>query len=323
MGLLLPATLFVAFTNGANANSKGVASLYGSGTTGLRAALAWGTAATFAGGLAALFFARGLIQTFSGKGLVPDALTESPDFLLAVALGGAFASFLATRLSFPVSTTHALTGALLGAGLASGDHTVRVEPLLKAFVQPLLLSPLLAVALGASLYFLLKALRWLPGHRTRLLDTAHFLSAGAASFARGLNDTPKMAALLAVGHAADMRWAIISVAVTTALGGILDARNVARTLGEKVTGMNPGEGFAANLATALLVSTASYHGLPVSTTHVSVGSLLGVGAVTRQVYWGNVGQIFLSWLITVPCGALLAALAVWGLAFFSRLGEAG
>jgi PiT family inorganic phosphate transporter len=255
--------------------------------------------------------------------LVPDALTESPDFLLAVALGGAFTSFLATRLSFPVSTTHALTGALLGAGLASGDHTVRVEPLLKAFVQPLLLSPLLAVALGASLYFLLKALRWLPGHRTRLLDTAHFLSAGAASFARGLNDTPKMAALLAVGHAADMRWAIISVAVTTALGGILDARNVARTLGEKVTGMNPGEGFAANLATALLVSTASYHGLPVSTTHVSVGSLLGVGAVTRQVYWGNVGQIFLSWLITVPCGALLAALAVWGLAFFSRLGEAG
>lgn len=318
MGLLLPATLFVAFTNGANANSKGVASLYGSGTTGLRAALAWGTAATFAGALAALFLARGLIQTFSGKGLVPDALTESPDFLLAVALGGAFTSFLATRLSFPVSTTHALTGALLGAGLASGDHTVRVEPLLRAFVQPLLLSPLLAIALGASLYFLLKSLRWLPGHRTRLLDAAHFLSAGAASFARGLNDTPKMAALLAASHAFDVRWAICGVAVATALGGILDARNVARTLGEKVTGMNPGEGFAANLATALLVSTASYHALPVSTTHVSVGSLLGVGAVTRQVYWGNVGQIFLSWLITVPCGALLAAMAAWGIAFFSR-----
>ena len=102
------------------------------------------------------------------------------------------------------------------------------------------------------------------------------------------------------------------------MGGLLDARNVARTLGEKVTGMNPGEGFAANLATALLVSTASCHALPVSATHVSVGSLLGIGAVTRQVQWGSVGQVFLSWLITVPFGALLAALAAWGLAFFVR-----
>jgi PiT family inorganic phosphate transporter len=127
-----------------------------------------------------------------------------------------------------------------------------------------------------------------------------------------------MAALLAVGHVFDMRWAIVGVAMATALGGLLDARNVARTLGQKVTGMNPGEGFAANLATALLVSTASYHALPVSTTHVSVGSLLGIGVVTRQVYWRSVGQIVLSWMITVPCGALLAAGAVWGLAYFAR-----
>ena len=79
--LLFLATCFVAFTNGANANFKGVASLYGSGTTSLRVALWWSTAATFMGALAALFFAQGLMKTFSGKGLVPDALTQSPDFL--------------------------------------------------------------------------------------------------------------------------------------------------------------------------------------------------------------------------------------------------
>ncbi|MEO6742637.1 MAG: inorganic phosphate transporter [Chthoniobacteraceae bacterium] len=307
--LLFVAVCCVAFTNGANANFKGVASLYGSGTASLRTAVLWGTLTTFAGAITALFAARGLLGAFSGKGLVPDALTQSPSFLLAVAVGSAATSFLATRLSFPVSTTHALVGALIGAGLAGGDHTVHFGPLVKTFVNPLFFSPLIAIAVGALIYFLLKGVRLLPDHRTRTLDTLHFLSGGAASFARGLNDTPKMAALLIVAKALDVRWDFALVAVTMALGGLLDARNVAETLGKKITGMNPGEGFAANLATAILVNTASFHSLPVSTTHVSVGSLLGIGIVTRKVHWKSVGQIVLSWLITLPCAAALAALA--------------
>jgi PiT family inorganic phosphate transporter len=308
LALLFIATCFVAFTNGANANFKGVASIYGSGTASLRTTVWWGTATTFAGAITALFAARGLLAAFSGKDLVPDALTQSPDFLLAVALGAALTSFLATRLSFPVSTTHALIGALVGAGLASGDHTVHLDKLGKTFVRPLLLSPVLAIAAGALVYFILKAVRLLPDHRTRTLDTLHFLSGGAASFARGLNDTPKMAALLMVAHALDIRWGFLAVAVTMAVGGLLDARNVAEMLGKKITGMNPGEGFAANVATALLVNTASFHSLPVSTTHVSVGSLVGIGIVTRKAHWKSVGQIVLCWLITLPCGAALAAI---------------
>ena len=316
VALLILAAGCVAFTNGATANCKGVASLYGSGTTSLRVAVWWGTVTTFAGGIAALFFAQGLLKTFSGRGLVPDALAQSPEFVTAVALGAAFTSFLATRLSFPVSTTHALTGALVGAGLASGDHTVHLSALGKTFVQPLLLSPVLAVAAGVLIHFLLKAVRLLPDHRSRPLDTLHFLSGGAASFARGLNDTPKMAALLLIAHALDVRGSILAIAVMIAIGGLLDARNVAETLAKKVTDMNPGEGFAANVATALLVTTASYHSLPVSTTHVSVGSLLGIGIVTRKAQWPSVGQIVLSWLITLPCGAALAALAACGLRAF-------
>lgn len=314
--LLFLATCFVAFTNGANANFKGVASLYGSGTTSLRTALWWGTATTFPGACAALFLAQGLLKTFSGKGLVPEALTQSSAFLLAVALGAALTSFLATRLSFPVSTTHALMGALVGAGLASGDHTVHLGALGKTFVQPLLLSPILAIGVGALIYFLLKGVRLLPDHRTRTLDTLHFLSGGAASFARGLNDTPKMTALLLVAQGLDIRWGFAAVAVVMALGGLLDARNVAETLAKKITDMNPGEGFAANVATALLVTTASFHSLPVSTTHVSVGSLLGIGIITRQAKWRSIGQIVLSWLITLPCGAALAALISLILRFF-------
>ncbi|MCX6979199.1 MAG: inorganic phosphate transporter [Verrucomicrobia bacterium] len=316
--LLFIATCAVAFTNGANANFKGVASIYGSGTASLRTTVWWGTATTFAGAITALFAARGLLSAFSGKGLVPEPLTQSPAFLLAVALGGAFTSFLATRLSFPVSTTHALVGALVGAGLASGDHTVHLAPLTNTFIRPLLLSPLLAIAAGALVFLLLKAVRLLPDHRTRTLDALHFLSGGAASFARGLNDTPKMAALLAVAHALDIRWGFLAVAVTMAVGGLLDARNVAETLGKKITSMNPGEGFAANLATALLVNTASFHSLPVSTTHVSVGSLVGIGIVTGKGKWPSVAQIALSWLITLPCAAALSALVALGFAVVRR-----
>jgi inorganic phosphate transporter, PiT family len=80
-------------------------------------------------------------------------------------------------------------------------------------------------------------------------------------------------------------------------------------MANRITDMNPGQGFAANLATALLVNTASYHGLPVSTTHVSVGSLLGLGIVTGQAKWKPVAGVLLSWVITLPCAAALSALA--------------
>ena len=152
-------------------------------------------------------------------------------------------------------------------------------------------------------------MRFAPDHRTKTLDILHFASTAAASFARGLNDTPKIAALLLLVPGLDMRWGFLTVAVTIAAGGLLDADRVAETLGKKVTDMNPGQGFAASLVTAGLVATASLHSLPVSTTHVSVGSLLGMGASTRQAKWRKVGEILLAWVSTVPCAAVLAAIA--------------
>ncbi len=314
--ILFLAVCCVAFTNGANANFKGVASLYGSGTTTLRRALYWGTATTFAGSVAAAFLAEGLLKKFSGRGIVPDSLVQSPQFVSAVAIGAALTSFLATKFGFPVSTTHALVGALLGAGLAGSGTDVQFAALGKNFVYPLLFSPAIAVVLGSVTYLLLKSVRLAPNHRTPTLDVLHYLSTGAASFARGLNDTPKMAALLLVAPGLDLSWGYLAVAVMIALGGLLDADRVAETLGKKITTMDPGQGFAASLVTAGLVTTASFHSLPVSTTHVSVGSLLGMGATTRQAKWRKVGEILLAWVSTVPCGAILAAIAYGVIAQF-------
>src|SRR5205814_2391752 len=134
-----------------------------------------------------------------------------------------------------------LTGALVGAGLVSGDHKVNFAALGKNFLQPLLLSPLLAVVLGAVVYLVLKAVRLAPDHRTRTLDTLHFLSGGAVGFARGLNDTPKIAAMLLVAKALDIHWGLVAAAVAMAAGGLLNARRVAETMASKITNMNPGQ----------------------------------------------------------------------------------
>src|SRR5262245_46225757 len=136
--ILFLATCFLAYANGANDNFKGVASIFGSRTASYRTAISWATVTTFAGSVAAIFLAQALLRKFSGKGLVPDALTASPSFLLAVALGAGGTVILATLTGFPISTTHGLTGALVGAGLIAVGGQVNFAALGKNFVMPLL-----------------------------------------------------------------------------------------------------------------------------------------------------------------------------------------
>ncbi len=141
-----------------------------------------------------------------------------------------------------------------------------------------------------------------------LVDVLHFMSAGAVSFARGLNDTPKIAGILLIAGGMGSNAKLVMIAVAMALGGLISSRRVAQTMSHKLTDMNPGQGLAANLTTALLVTTASLSALPVSTTHVSVGALLGMGTVSGQAKWKSVIPVLASWVITLPCAALLASL---------------
>lgn len=110
--------LFLAFSNGANDNFKGFATIWGADELPYRKALMLATVATVLGGLASVTLAEGLVAQFSGKGLVGDDLAGQPRFALAVAIGAAGTVILATRLGFPISTTHALVGGLVGAGLS-------------------------------------------------------------------------------------------------------------------------------------------------------------------------------------------------------------
>jgi len=139
----------------------------------------------------------------------------------------------------------------------------------------------------------------------KLLDFFHFISAGSVGFARGLNDTPKIVALILIIKAIGIRWGMIAIALGMAGGGLISARKVAITMSKKITPLNHGQGLTANLVTAGLVIFASRWGLPVSTTHVSVGSLFGIGLVTRQANPRVVSGILLSWILTLPIAAFL------------------
>ncbi len=143
------------------------------------------------------------------------------------------------------------------------------------------------------------------------IDSLHLTSGLSLGFARGLNDTPKiMALLLASGSiGVNPSLGLVVVAVMMALGGILHSRRMAITLGQRITEMNRGQGFVANIVASALVIGATLLGSPVSTTHVATGSIFGIGLWTRRAHWGVVGQIVAAWIVTLPIAALLASLA--------------
>ena len=158
--IVLAMVVFVAYTNGANDNFKGVATIYGSKSASYRSALTWATVMQLAGSLAATTLAGGLVATFSARGLLPDAIAVSPAFMTAAAAATAATVLLATLLGLPVSTTHALTGGLVGAGLvAVGISGMRFGVLGKSFLLPLGLSPLLAMGITMILYPLARTSR--------------------------------------------------------------------------------------------------------------------------------------------------------------------
>lgn len=145
----------------------------------------------------------------------------------------------------------------------------------------------------------------------RNADASLFLLGGAVSFARGLNDTPKMAALLlpVVGLSGNGELAVSVVGVAILIGGLLGARRVARTLSDRITSLDVGGALAAGVTTSLLVCTASFNGLPVSTTQVSVGALAGSGLTDdRKLDKRVMSHIVLSWFITLPLSAVFGAL---------------
>jgi inorganic phosphate transporter, PiT family len=369
--VLFALLLALAFANGTNDVSKAIATLVGTGITNYRTAIVWGTVWTVLGACASSLVATAMVKTFS-SGLIAPGTATPPALALAVLLGAMSWVLIASRTGLPVSTTHALTGAIVGAGLAAFSRDELIwSAIAKKIALPLLLSPALALTMSVLLHPALRTAtaRWesvclclLPASRALVmidakgmtrtlfqttglgqpvvavpsqcdraglqgitvgLDSIHWISSGLASFARGVNDAPKIAAMVLLGSAG-ASWpgahfqvtTFVGVALAMGLGSYLGGLRVTEVLAEKVTTMDHAEGLSANLTTSSLVLVSATMGLPVSTTHVSSSAIIGIGLLkgVTAVRWRTVRDMVLAWIVTLPAAGLLAWLAYFLLA---------
>lgn len=348
----------LSFVNGGNDVSKSIATLAGAGLASVRGAIAWGTLWTVAGALAGLLWGSSLIKNINGS-IYSEAHVFYMPLALAVSIAPILWVALATWRGWPVSTTHAIVGGFVGAGLAAyGVQGIAWPHVLSKIALPLLASPFLAIAMA---WFLTPAFKksarftnrirlcLTPVPRFRLVtsggamrlaqapvddclvcdcnspqaglthgltlsvDNMHWLTSGLLSFSRGLNDTPKLIAVvmpfLLLGGFSAPAWLFFWGALAMGAGSWFAGKNITEVLGFNVTKMNHEEGFAANLVAAFLVVGASRFGLPVSTTQVAASSIMGVGLSQHKGLNKNtVKTMLLAWLVTAPVAGLFAAL---------------
>lgn len=259
-----------------------------------------------------------------GSGIVdPGAVTQHT---IVAALGGAILWNLCTlALGLPTSSSHALIGGLIGAGLAHGGVAVVKFSGLRSVLEAMVLSPFFGFVIGLMLMVLVSwtFFRVPRSFATRLFSRLQLLSASFMAFSHGANDAQKAMgiitlALLSAGQIQSPEvpsWVIVVCALAMGLGTAVGGWKIIRTLGMRILTLEPVHGFTAETGAAAVLLAAAHIGLPVSTTHTITSSIMGVGVVKRlsAVRWGVTARIVYAWVFTLPGAGLLAALIYEGL----------
>lgn len=251
-----------------------------------------------------------------GSGIVdPASVTQA---VVASALGGAILWNLFTLLlGLPTSSSHALIGGLVGAGLMHGGWAVVKLSGLRSVLEAMVLSPLLGFLMGLGLMVLITwaFFRVARSVATRLFSRLQLVSAGFMAFSHGANDAQKAMgiitlALVSAGQIPSAEvptWVITLCALAMGLGTTVGGWKIVRTLGMGIVKLEPVHGFAAETGAAAVLLATAHIGLPVSTTHTITSSVMGVGAIKRfsAVRWGVTTRILYAWVFTLPGAALL------------------
>ena len=312
--------LFFDFLNGIHDSSNVVATMISSRALSPRVALAMTAVANFFG---PFIFGVAVANTIGHEIVVAEAININ--VLLAALISAIFWNILTWILGFPSSSSHALIGGLIGAVVMdAGWQAIQLHGLEKILIA-LFASPIIGFAFGYILLRLILLLSWKasPGIN-RLFKRGQIFTALALALSHGTNDAQKTMgiitlALVTGGYLkvfAVPTWVILICAGMIALGTAVGGNKLIKTLGGKFYKIRPVDGFASQLASAVVILGASLVGGPVSTTQVVSSTIMGVGAAERvnKVRWGVAQEIATAWLLTIPATALVAAGLYWVLA---------
>jgi inorganic phosphate transporter, PiT family len=307
------------FMNGFHDAANSIATVVSTGVLKPQYAVAW--AAFF--NVIAIFIFQLKVAATVGKGTI-DPVVVDHFVIMGALIGAIFWNGITWWYGIPSSSSHALIGGLVGAAVAkAGTGSLIASGLIKTLAF-ILVSPLLGFLLGSLLMLMVSWMlrRTSPRRVDRWFRRLQLVSASLYSLGHGGNDAQKTIGiiwmlLLAAGMTGAKdpipTWVIVSCYVAIGMGTLFGGWRIVKTMGQKITKLKPVGGFCAETGGAITLFLATGLGIPVSTTHTITGAIVGVGSANKfnAVRWGVAGGIVWAWVLTIPCSALVAAIAWW------------
>ena len=335
VGLIVVALAF-DFLNGLHDAANSIATVVGTRLISPLGAVAFAAFCNFAAYFLALKWPslHNVADTI-GKGLIDKDLV-TPAVVFGALIGAMFWNVVTWIKGIPSSSSHALVGGIVGAGVAhAGFPSVQWIGLNKTLIA-IVLSPLLGLVLTMAIMLLTSwlGLRATSRGAERTFRGLHLFSSGTLSLSHGLNDAQKTMGLITVllystgylhGKFEVPNWVALCCYVAMGLGTLTGGWRVIETMGTRITKLSQHQGFSASAGGSIMLFAASFLGIPVSTTHTVTGCVIGAGAARRAsaVRWGIAGNVAIAWVITIPASATVAALFYWLIsAEFVRFGIA-
>jgi PiT family inorganic phosphate transporter len=321
---LIAVALLFDFLNGLHDAANSIATIVSTRVLRPQYAVAW---AAFFNFVAFLFFGLHVAQTI-GTGII-DVSIVTPRVVFAALTGAIVWNVVTWLAGIPSSSSHALIGGLVGAGVAKAGFSAVVWSGLGTTSAAIVLSPLVGFALALLLTLIVSWLfvRATPFAVDRKFRMMQFVSASLYSLGHGGNDAQKTMGVIAVllysqGYMGTTFhipfWVVLSCQAAMALGTFTGGWRIVKTMGSKITRLTPVQGFCAETGGAITLFMATELGIPVSTTHTITGAIIGVGAARKvsAVRWNVANGIILAWIITIPASGLIAVLAYASVGLF-------
>ena len=316
--------LFFDFLNGFHDAANSIATIVSTRVLKPHWAVLW---AAFFNFIAFLFFGLNVANTI-GTGLIDPSIVNE-QMIFAALIGAVLWNIIAWYFGLPSSSSHALIGGLLGAGIAKAGFAPLKLAGISKILLAIVISPLLGMVIGLLLMFLISWLcyRATPHRIDVWFRTLQFISAAFISLGHGGNDAQKTMGIIAIllfsSHLLGDKfyvplWVIVACNFVIALGTCFGGWRIVKTMGMKITKLKPVSGFCAETASAITLFIATGLGIPVSTTHTITGAIVGVGSLNRAsaVRWGIARNIVWAWVLTIPAAGLVSALAWYILKLF-------